>query len=452
MTTIDNISSFARVRPSSAGAPGLKPFQSLDSSARSDLLLARSHLLRVFQALETLADLADIKTRFKLDLPDARSTAPLGLDLSSTAARLSSAEEINASPRSFTPFGPAWTDGSSALLTIGGEYDGSHGSGPITLEVRRAGTHGVDDLRIRVEDSAGVRIRNINIRDHHDPDRQYDLRNGLYLTLGPGDLINRDLATIQVFDSVGSVVNPDNPLGGIRNSNPNLQFGLPAVVDGSFAVNGESIAVSTSDTVHDVIDRINTSAAGVTASFNATTERIDFVQDTNGSVPDISLQSDSSNFLQAVKLDTATVTPGIDPESQQVLSAVAQFSSVQSGDLLINGTRIAIDSATDSLEDALANINASAADVTASFDELSQRVVIRANESDSVLQIDGNGTGFFSALSIPEGRVDPDAASNGISRRRSYDIADALGAVVEELNVLFRDASFDSRGSLAGVF
>jgi len=41
------------------------------------------------------------------------------------------------------PFGPVRDDGSSALITIGGEYDGTHGIGPITFEVRRAETLGL---------------------------------------------------------------------------------------------------------------------------------------------------------------------------------------------------------------------------------------------------------------------------------------------------------------------
>ena len=146
--------------------------------------------------------------------------------------------------------------------------------------------------------------------------------------------------TITVSDSVGATVDPDKPLGGVRNDNPNLQYGLPAIADGSFQINGESINVATSDTLNNVVDRINNSNAGVTAVFNAVTERIEFVQDTLGSVPTIDIQNDTSNFIEATKLDSAVVNPGIDPETlkhavyPQSLGFGAQLASIGIGVLL----------------------------------------------------------------------------------------------------------------------
>ena len=164
----------ASTRVSSTGTTqGQSKFATISPEAHGDFLRARTDLLTLYRDIERLAELSNINTRFKLDLPDARSESPLGLDMDSS-------DEINASPMSFTPFGPAWDDGSNALITIGGEYDGSHGTGEITFEVRWPGTHGVDDLRIRVEDNEGRRIRNINVRDHHAEDRQYSLNNGLF--------------------------------------------------------------------------------------------------------------------------------------------------------------------------------------------------------------------------------------------------------------------------------
>lgn len=450
--SIQNIVRSTRVTQASGPAAGRQSFATLSPEARSDFLRARTELLNLYRDIERLAELTNINVRFKLDLPDARSTSSLGLDLTHTAATLNSADEINASPMSFSPFGPDWDNGSSALITIGGEYDGSHGTGPINFEVRRAGTHGVNDLRILVEDPQGNRISNISINRNHAEDRQYSLSNGLYLTLGPGDLINRDFASIQVYDNIGAVVNPDLPLGGVRNQNPNLQFGSPDILDGSFDLNGEIISVSTSDTLNDVVQSINQSSAGVTAVFNALTERIEFVQDTLGSAPTIDLQNDTSNFLEATKLDSLNVVDGIDPETIKTLDTVGAFSSVQSGDIIINGEQIAIDTANDSLSTVLDNINGSGAGVIATFDSASQLVVIEANDSESVVEIDSNGTGLFTALKIPEGRVDPEAVSSGISRRRSYEIADAANAVFDDLNRIFNDSTFLGRGSNAGPF
>ena len=450
--SIRNLANVGRVNSRSNSAPGLKPYLEIPSTQSLDFRRARSGLLSLYRSLEQLAEVANVASRFKLDLPDARSTDSLALDLTSTAATLNSSEEINASPMSFSTFGPAWSNGSDALITIGGEYDGAHGSGTLTFEVRRDGTHGVDDLRIRLEDPQGGRISNINIRDHHPENRQYSLDNGLYLTLGPGSLVDRDTATIQVFDNVGAAVNPDQPLGGIRNSNPNLQFGGPSIVNGSFTINGENISVSTSDSLNDVVSRINQSAAGVSATFNSAQERIEFLQDLSGSTPTIGLQNDTSNFLQATKLDTATVVAGIDPESEQTLDSVGIFSAVQDGSFMINGQLISVDTATDSLDSIVDRINASSSGAVASFDSATRKLLIEASDSESVLELDSNGTGLFAALMIPEGRVDPEAVSRGVTRKRSYEIADATAAVFQELNYLFRDSSFVGRGQNAGLF
>ena len=447
--SLQNLSFASRVSQPAPVVSGLKPYLAISEEASVDYRRVRSSLISLYRHLEKLAEFADVDTRFKLDLPDARSTAGLGLNLTATAAALASTEEINTAPMSFSPFGPEWTDTSDALVTIGGEYNGANGTDTLLLESRRNGTHGVNNLQIRVEDSLGNLITNVNIARTDPLDQQYDLGNGLYLTLGSGDLVNRDTTTLQVFDNTGAAVDPDKPLGGIRNDNPNLQFGITSVVDGSFQVNGQAINVLTSDSINDVIDRINQSSAGVTASFNTATESIDFLQNTLGSVPTIDLQGDTSNFLQAVKLDGAIVIPGVDKEDDQALQDVAQFAGVTSGDILINGEAITIDTSSDSLNTVLDSINSSAAGVVASFDAGTQRVLIEATNPASTLELDSNGTGLFSALNMPEGRLDPEAVANGLSRQRSYDIADEAIAAFAELSELFRDSSLDG---LAGRF
>ena len=446
---LQGLASVLRIRTVESAPQGLKPYAAVDQDSQVDLRRARTQLLQLYRSLETLAEAADVRTRLKLDLQDAVSTSGLGLDLTETAATLVSSEEINASPTSFSPFGPDWTTGSTALLTIGGEYDGSQGTGQLNIEARRSGVRGVDNLQIRVYNPQGSPLQNINISRNDPLDQQYDIGNGLYLQLGSGSLIDRDLAAIQVYDTTGSVVDPGLPLGGVRNQNPNLQFGLPAITDGAFTLNGESISVSTADTINDVIDRINLSTAGVTASFNSLTESIDFVQNTTGSVPTIDLQNDTSNFLEATKLDSLNTIAGIDPDTRESFDTVAAFSTVQSGNILINGQQISIDSSSDSLTSVLDRINSSSAGVTATFDEATQRVTIEAVDSDSRLDLDSNGTNFFAAIRVPEGQVDAEAVSNGISRRRSYAIADAIEAAFGEFNRLFQDSAFTSNA--AGV-
>lgn len=440
--SLQNLAGSARIQSSSTPAPGLKPYATVDIDARVDALRARTQLLRLYRSLELLAETSGVQTRLNFGSASAQSSSGLSLDLTQAAASLSSSPEINDALMSFSPFGPDWDGASTAELTIGGEYDGTHGSGDLSFEVSRAGTHGVDNLRIRVDDPNGSRIRSFNIRSSDPFDQQYDLENGLYFTVGNGDWINRDTTTIQVSDSVGAAVNPDNPLGGIRNSNPNLQFGGPSIVDGQFSINGESISVATTDSLNDVINRINLSAADVTAAFNAASDSIDFTHNTIGSAGTIDLQGDTSNFLAATKLDSLNVVAGITPDNQKALDQVAAFSSVTSGNITINNTQISIDTTVDSLDAVIARINASAAGVTASFDPASQNFLLETQAESGPLAVNGNTTGLFTALNLLENNDYSSAGGGrGFSKARSYRIADSFAEVFADLNDVFKGSA-----------
>lgn len=428
------------------------------ATGTTDLQQARRQLLNLYRALEAVAESLNFTSkRLQLDLPDARSNPALSLNLFESAATLASTEEINASPDSFSPFGPNWSLGSTSLITIGGEYRGSLGSTTLTFDARRGGTRLANNLQIRVTDGLGGTIGTYNIKQTDPLDQQYSLVDGLYFTVGAGDLIDNDLATADLFQGVGSAVDPDKPLAGTRNDNPNFQYydapdTLPDIVDGAFEVNGETIAVTTTDTINSVIDKINASAAGVTATFNATTERIEFAQDTAGSQPTIDIQNDTSNFTIATKLDGASVVAGVDSELNVALQGVDDFSTVLAGSVLINGEAIAVDPATDTLTTTLDRINGSGAGVTATFDSDSQIVTIESASEATELTLDSNGTNLFSALNIPDGRVDPKEFSGGISRRRSYQIARTVEALVEEVNTVFNDSTFaDGGATVRGV-
>lgn len=80
---------------------------------------------------------------------------------------------------------------------------------------------------------------------------------------------------------------------------------------GTFKVNGTSINYDlTVDSLNDVLSRINSSQAGVVASYNAIEDRVILTNKTTGSTA-ISLEDvGTGNFLAATKLTTATQTAG----------------------------------------------------------------------------------------------------------------------------------------------
>jgi len=400
---------------------------------RDDLFalgLARVDLLALQSALGELADLLGLKRTSIGDAVEISSTSPLGLDNTTTPTVLESVEEINAIPTSFGPFGPVWTGNSTALATISGVYDGSSGAGALTFDARTTGVHGQDRLRIRVRDVGGSVLQNVFIEVNDPIDQQYALGNGLSLSLGPGDLVKNDDFTVNVYDAVGSVVDTQNPFDGTRNAIPNFEPGL-GVSAGSFLLNGVQIDIAADDSIDSVINQINQSAAGVTASFDVARERVVLTQETPGAAPPVLVSSDNSGLLDALKLSAAVAVPGRDRDLDQPLANLPQFQSVQSGTVRINGVDIAIDVQTDSLAEVLDRINQSQQDATATYTSSPERVLLSAVDAGIDLSVDGGGTGLFAALGIVNGIY---AADERGDRRRAAAVTEAVQDVSKSLN------------------
>ena len=370
----------------------------------------------------------------KSDALDRQYTLANGLVLSLGEGELIKNDtftlDVVAAPASYSPSQPEWTAGSADMFTLDGAYDGSNGTDTLTFRVNTGGTHGVDDLQIKVYDSSDRQIDQINILSADPIDREYTLSNGLVLTLGEGDLLRDTSFSVVVSDSVGSAVDPDKAFNGVRNDNPNLEYGL-SVANGSFQINGTTISVGEDDTINTVLDRINQSDAGVTATFDAGAEKILLTQNTPGSTPDIILENDTSGFLAAVKLDLASAIPGKDPDTEKPLDQVERFSFVQSGTIRVNGVSIDIDVNTDSLTDVLDRITAAGAEVSASFDSTSQKVFLNSDNPDRQLTLDSGATNFFAALEISDGTYN---ALTDIIQSGAFNVVNTPDLLVEYVN------------------
>ena len=93
-----------------------------------------------------------------------------------------------------------------------------------------------------------------------------------------------------------------------------VNFGAGAVTAGTFQINGIAITVDPStQSLSDVIGAINGSDAGVTASYDTSTDTIRVMSKTLGSRT-INFTSGTSNFLSIVNLDTAAQVAGSDSQ------------------------------------------------------------------------------------------------------------------------------------------
>ncbi len=330
-----------------------------------------------------------------------RSDTALSLD-PGTAATLQSTEEINTVATSFDPFGPDFTEGSTAEATISGTYSGSEDD-TLTFTITQSGViGGVLPMSLEVTDSSGAVLDTIDIDPLTDAGTEFALSNGLSFSFSSGYLLAGDSFELDVFATVGSRVDPSNPFNGTRNENPNLEDGL-TVSDGSFTVNGTSITVNASDSLQDVLDRINASEAGVEAVFDYASETIQFTHETRGTGTTIALADDTSGFLDATKLSAAVTSAGTDADKDRIIDEVSALSGISAGTITINGTEISIDPSVDSLDDVLQLINDSDAGVVATYHEDTSRVSISPETRGDSLSVSDQDTEFFNTLALATG-------------------------------------------------
>jgi len=406
------------------------------SSDRDFSVQAYQHVMRIREAVQAIKPAMLDSQEIQVNAA-ARATSASSLDLSSsttgTPTTLQSTEEVNASTTAYSTDPPEWTRTSTAQPTIGGEYDGSSGTDTLTFEVKKGGTLGGDLIQINIYDSSNNQIDSLNFKKQDGINTPYTLSNGLTVTFGEGDFVKNDSFTLEVYDNVENTVDPDNPFNGTGSADPNLQNGLD-VTSGSFEINGTTIDVAADDTINSVLDKINQSDAGVTATYDAASETVLLTQNTPGSTPDIVLANDTSGFVAAVKLDGAVATPGEDgtvsEDPATPLAEVESLSAVQSGSISVNGVSIDIDVNTDSLNDILASINASEAGVTASYDSSSKRVSLISDDAESQLTLDSGSTDFFPTVAISDGTYE---ATESSIEAQGVEVADVSNLVVESI-------------------
>ena len=436
--SLSNLLRFVRVNPAASGAATniLPPA----NATRQDITQQNLNDRRVGAITAALGRLDELlirtEVRQRVDRAKAISGSALGLATDSTATRLDSDSEVNSQTTSYTPFGPEFAGSglSTALPEISGAYDGSSGDDTLRFKVTREGVHGQQRIDVKVFDSDDVRLATLRIRDHHAIDREYAIGNGLIFTLGEGFLKKNDEFYLDVFASTPSSVDPDKPFDGTRDDRPNFDYGL-SVGAGSFDINGVNIAVGSDDTIDAVLQRINGSAAGVDAVFDAAADRVRLTQRQAGSAHDIVLANDTSGFLAATKL-TGSAQPGRDTEAEGLLAAASAFAAVTAGNLSINGNVVGFDPAVDSLTDVLARINAADIGVDARLVSGGQKVLIGSDVVGVPLALDDNGSGLFDALAIDERRYDA-RIRIGIPLARTYEIADQVEDSIALINEVF---------------
>ena len=324
----------------------------------------------------------------------------LGLSNEPVSTVLRSLSELNRVTTSFGPRSPDFAGGSTSEVTISGQYSGANGDDTLTFEAITGGVLGQNAVAFQVTDAAGDLVDEFVVNPGQADDA-VSLSNGLRVEFSDGNVIAGDSFQVNVFSSIGSAPNPDNPFNGTGDQDPLFSPGI-SVGAGSFVINEVTIEIAEDDSLNSVLERITSSDAGVTAFFNSNIERVVLVQDTPGPGQDIRLGLDTSGFLGATLLFNENVVRGAIDQSNVVIESVNSLNGIFSGSFRVNGEDVSIDIESDSLADVLQRVNDLGVGVTASLNPASGRVSFTADGSDSFTLEDGDSN-FLTRLDIDEG-------------------------------------------------
>ena len=126
------------------------------------------------------------------------------------------------------------------------------------------------------------------------------------LSLGSSADTSNFLSALKLFQDGTSTVSSAGTLGVSKLSLPLASSGLKSAItavdtsgNGTFTINGTSIGYNVNtDSLQSVMTRINSSAAGVTASYDATTDRFNLTNNTTGNISMFASET-GAGFLSA---------------------------------------------------------------------------------------------------------------------------------------------------------
>ncbi len=170
----------------------------------------------------------------------------------------------------------------------------------------------------------------------------------------------------------------------------------------TFTINGVQITLNSGNVIDDgnassansVIGKINTSGAGVTATYDAATGKFAL---TSATPIVLGSGADTSNFLQQAQLfnnGSTSVTSSIGIgrlNASADLTLAGLRTAPTAGTFAINGVSITYNSG-DTLNTVLGNINSSAAGVNATYDSYTDRIVLTATARGAQGIAVSNGT------------------------------------------------------------
>ena len=189
-----------------------------------------------------------------------------------------------------------------------------------------AGTFTVNGKQITVAttDSLQAVFDNISTATAGDVTGTYDpIEDRISLTSGGSEIVlgtatdtSNFLQVMRLSNNGDDVVTSSSSLSTARLSEALASSNLATAIDdgggaGLFKINGVEISFTSADSLSDVLERINDSDAGVTASYDSVNDRFLLTNKVTGDLG-VALEDVSGNFLIATGLSSGTLQRGRD--------------------------------------------------------------------------------------------------------------------------------------------
>jgi flagellar hook-associated protein 2 len=313
-----------------------------------------------------------------------------------------------------------------------------------------------------------------NVTASYDPTTdEITLTSGSQIVLGSTTDTSNFLQAAQLYNNGGDSVTSASALGAVNLNNALGSANLATTVsdggsgNGEFTINGVAINFDAStDSINDILQRINDSAAGVTATYDAANNSFQLTNQATGDVG-ISVKDVTGNFLAATGLLNGTLQRGanleysmnnsgtLTSESNTIDSSSSGITGLSVTALAKGSTTVTVGSDTSTISTA---INSFVTDYNAAQKYITSETTSTTNSSGTTtpgtltgdLDVEGIATQLRQLVTAsPAGMTGGIATINDIGiTSDGYDnlltvdsttLNAALGSNLDEINQLFTD-------------
>jgi flagellar hook-associated protein 2 len=255
-----------------------------------------------------------------------QSTGALGQAVTQNVALASAGFTTAVTTGTFTVNGVAITIDDSTVLSDGADLTGAN------------------TIIAKIND-AGVGVTASITNDGDGRANLVQLTSGAAISLGAGGDTSNFLAAANLLQSPGTTTRTSTrSVAGVSTSAALQDSRLTTAIStatGSFTVNGVTIEWDrASDSLANVVSKINSAGAGVTASFDVLTDRLVFTSTTTGS-SSITLADVGGNFLAATGVLAATQATGQNA-SYKINGGTTQYASTNTVTDAVSGVTLSL--------------------------------------------------------------------------------------------------------------